>query len=270
MIETGGFVPASPGGTHTAARCLGCGYALEGLPARGAACPECGRPIDEFETSDPLGPVPWREAVAARSGAGLALAGLATVAFVPAVGAVVEAAGWWRLTAGPGRGRASAPILRWAIRVCTMIAALCAVAAWAAVFDVYVFKFVVTNTVADDVAVATAVTVAVVVWAVRHALACWWVGRLGRRIPEPSLVGLAAVSGAGAVAITVSGFLLIVLGGLVSHIALFPPMCFLLPVWVGVLAVWWLITGVLLSRTRRALGAVVPDNHVGGGHPAFD
>ena len=256
VVQTGGFVPAEKPRVLSASACLGCGYALEGLGAGARACPECGRPIDEGVTSDPIGGVPAVEAARGASGAGLALWGLLLVVVLPVAGAIVEGMGWWRLTAGPGRGRRSAPWLRGAVRAFVVAAAVAQVAAWAAVLDVYFLKIAVTNTVADDVVVAAVVSVAVGVWTVRQGLGCWWLGRFGRRVPAPELVGLSVVCGLGVLFITVSGFVLIVLGVLVSHIALFPPLCFLLPVWVGAVAVWWLVMAVLLTRVRRALLAV--------------
>lgn len=237
-------------------RCLGCGYELGGLDGEAVRCPECGREIERAPVLDPLGPMVVGEARSARTGAGLAIVGLVLVVVAPVVGAVVDAVGWWRLTAGPGRGRLSAPWLRGVVRGLTVAAGVVQVAAWVAVVDVYVLRLVVTNSVADDVAVGTAITVAIGVWTVRHGAACWWVGRIGRRVDDPSIVGSAIVSGVGAVGIAASGFVLIVLGVLVSHLALFPPLCLLLPLWFAGLAAWGLVTVVMLTKVRTRTGEV--------------
>jgi len=258
VIHTGSLVKAAPEPVDIAFTCLGCGYNLSGLPQSATACPECGRPIDRRVSDDPLGPVSASEASSARSGAFLAWLGLVGVILVPVLGALVEGLGWWQLSAGPGKGRRSAMLLRVGIRALTVLSTLGQAAAWVALFDVYVVRVVVTNSVVDDIAVVVLASVAIGLWTLRHLAGCWWLGRLGRRIPEPSLVGLAMVSGVGAAALMLSGFVLIVLGVLVSHIALFPPVCFLLPIWAGSLAIWWFVTGLLLARVRKALS--VPKN----------
>jgi len=239
--------------------CFGCGYALSGLPASVAACPECGRFIDDRPSPDPIGPVSAGEARAAVWGAGIALAGLAAVAVAPFVGAVVEAAGWWRLTAGPGEGRRSAPRVRGLVRTLTVVSVLGQCAMWATLSAAYLGGG---SSVAAEVTAGSVATAAIALWTLRHVAGCWWVGRLGRRADVPSLSGLALTSGVGAAAITTTGVVLIGLGVLVSHLALFPPLCFALPLWVAGLAGWWLVTAVMFVRVRTAMRGVVEGDGV--------
>jgi hypothetical protein len=233
-------------------RCLGCGYHLGDLPGSTPACPECGRPIDVTRTDDPIGPVDGSEGVAVARGVTLVFAGL-VLTIAPGVGALAETIGWWRVTVGPGAGRRSAPVLRWSIRGLSLAAALSQALMWIVLADVYWLRFWVTNTVADDAAAGVAVSAALVVWTVRHAVGCVWLARLGRRACVPAVTGLAISSGLGAVGATGSGFLLIGLGVFISHLALFPPLCFLLPLWAAAVAGWVLISGVMAHRVRGAM-----------------
>ncbi len=254
VIRTGSIAPKAAVPV-TVGRCLGCGYPVATLPLDATVCPECGRAIDQAVSNDPIGPVSAREAALANQGAGLAAAGLVLVVALPVVGAFVEAVGWWLLSAGPGRGRKSAKWLRWSVRVFVVLSVLAQLATWVVLADVYWLRFWVANTVADDVAAGTVVTLAVGVWTLRHAAGSWWATRLAGRAGDPGAAGLMTASGLGAIALAVSGFLLIVLGVFVSHIALYPPLCLLLPLWVGALVAWAIGTAVGLTRVGEAVRA---------------
>ncbi len=260
----------SPAAPVAVGRCLGCGYPVATLPAEALVCPECGRAIDQAVSNDPIGPVSPREAILARRGAGLAALGLVLVVALPVVGAFVDAVGWWLLSAGPGRARKSAPRLRWSVRVLIVLGVLTQILMWVGLADVYWLRFWVLNTVADDVVAGSLVTLAVGVWTLRHALGSWWATRLAGRSGDPGAAGLMTASGLGAVALAVSGFLLIVIGVFVSHIALYPPLCLLLPLWVGALVAWAIGTAVGLTRVgeaaaRAAAGGGPPGGGVGAG-----
>jgi hypothetical protein len=250
VIRTGAVAPKAAVPVAVG-RCLGCGYPVATLPAEATVCPECGRAIDQAVSNDPIGPVSAREAALAKQGSGLAAAGLVLVVVLPVVGAFVEAVGWWLLSAGPGRGRKSAKWLRWSVRVFVVLSVATQLVMWVGLADVYWLRFWVANTIADDVAAGTVVTLAVGVWTLRHAAGSWWATRLAGRAGDPGAAGLMTASGLGAVALAISGFLLIVIGVFVSHIALYPPLCLLLPLWVGALVAWAIGTAVGLTRLGR-------------------
>ncbi|MEO1512912.1 MAG: hypothetical protein AAFU70_12640, partial [Planctomycetota bacterium] len=88
--------PARP---RRSRRCLRCGYDLTGIVLeRGRSCPECGTPIGEAVGMSWLIDAKG-EAVRRVLARGARLAWLGLVLYpVPMVGALIETAGWFRLT----------------------------------------------------------------------------------------------------------------------------------------------------------------------------
>lgn len=222
-----------PRGAGTPGVCVGCGYDLRGLAGVEGTlvCPECGAPAGRLGPVDVL---PAEEAARlARSLRGVML-GMVFL-WVPVVPSVVEAWGWWGASS-VGRGGGW---MRLGLRGANAAALLAALVAWAVVVDVYVLRRSVLGGVADDAMAGGAISAATLAWVVRQGVGLWWLARLlGASEGVPRGATLRVMAGLG-VGVWVSGFVLLVLGVAVFHVAVMPPFCLLLPLWLAGAAGWF-------------------------------
>lgn len=245
--------------------------------AVGPICPECGYRDEPNGGDDPYGVGAWaglsdRERWAVARLARWAQVGLIAVLVVPIFGAWIDARAWWGLAGWSGR---SDRALAWVVRGVTGLTALVITGAWAQVLTVYVpglwprLAGGGAPSAADEAVALSGAGAAAVLWSFRQAMGCWLLLRrgLGRgarsgvesgaRLGVGAGAGAGAGSGSGALlafsalaapALSISGVLLLGLGVVVLHIVLFPPACLLLPVWMGGLAVFGVVTLVALGR----------------------
>jgi len=164
------------------------------------------------------------------------------VCVVPGIGTLVDAWATWsvgrRLRASGVPGPAP---LRGMLNALTVLTAAAWLATWAAVFAWPGDR---------EAVVAAGVALALVVWSLRHAAMAGLI----------ALSPLAAATSAAApwtlsawLAPTLVLSLIVVggLGGVATHIVLFPPFCLLLPLWLGGAAVWGMVTIAACVRLSR-------------------
>ncbi|MEM0982963.1 MAG: hypothetical protein AAGI17_03330 [Planctomycetota bacterium] len=238
--------------------CVVCGYSLAGAPTDAEVCAECGTPIERARggvraarEDDPV-------ARRLRSGAELAWAGLLTFLILPVLGAGIESVGWWRLSSPTDAAGKRLPTfarstwVRWSVRLLTLGVFASATAVATAVIVVYVAGRTLSTNVGDDALIGGLASVTITIWTLRHVAAMWLVADLSDQVGDPALKRFAIASGFGGAIVTTSGFGLIGFGVLVFHVALFPPFCLLLPLWIGGATAWYAATLYLLARVRGA------------------
>jgi len=242
-------------------RCSVCGYRLEGMPAGADRCPECGSNLRQAGESGGFGPSASDRGRLC-SGVELAWVGLLAFVALPPIGAALDTAGWWRVSRSIAPGAKRLPMFArsrlWWIGLATRALSLATVGltllATGAAAHVLIRGRTVWSSAADETAIALLIATVPVVWSVRHVLAMVLIVSIADGLGRGDLRRGAVASAAGGVAMTGSGFVLIGLGVLVFHVALFPPLCFVLPAWIGAAAIWLAATLALLARLRTALG----------------
>ena len=256
----------------TGPRCTVCGYRLEGMPGGADRCPECGSELPRGPGGgDRRGPSDT-DRVRLVSGVELAWLGLLTFLPLPPIGAALDAAGWWRISRSLAPGvrelpLPSRPLLWWcgfAVRALSVLSVLATLLAFAAVVHVMVRGRTVWNSAVDETAIGLLIAAVPAIWAMRHVLGMALLVALARATDDPRLKRGAVASAVGGAAVIGSGFVLIGLGVLIFHVALFPPLCLILPGWIGAAAIWLVATLALLARLRAVLStdlSTPPDNH---------
>ncbi|MEM7622291.1 MAG: hypothetical protein AAF235_03725, partial [Planctomycetota bacterium] len=209
-----------------------------------ARCPECGSGFGAGAggAAEPgyASTLPAVDRARLRRGAALAGAAIPAFCFVPVLGTLVDAAAailLCRLAASRGRGGVLATLTILLAGLTTALGA----AAWWLVLSIEVAGVEYIEPLTDEIIAGSVTAAALSLWSVRHALVGWLVLRAGAQ-RDRSVAGALMVSTLGAPAIAVSGVLIIGLGVFVSHLALFPPLCFVLPIWVGAAGVWLVVT----------------------------
>lgn len=178
-----------------------------------------------------------------------ALVGMALVAPLPVLGPVLDAAATLSLLAATRDGRGG----RWAgaaVNAAVLIALLAMLAAWAAVIR----WFAGARGTGDESIAAAVVAGAVVAWTLRHAAVCWHVKGTRAAAVSDARGGL-VLSALLAPTLSLGLVLLVGVGVLVSHVALFPPFCLLFPLWLGGAVVWVGVTITAFLRLSRGKSA---------------
>jgi len=244
-----------------------CGYDFTGLTSESVwpvRCPECGGAVrlsmGRFASERS---VPQEERRSLRIGGRLAQAGILLIAVVPILGAMIDAAAWWFLLRGSsGRATFVGRALAISTTLLTIVSLLLVSAAWVIVAGVYVFGVEFAGLLADDVAAGALISAAAIAWSVRHGLG--GLAMLRRGVHKAAgTSGSLAISAIGAPVLAVTGVGLIGLGVIVMHIALFPPVCLLLPLWLGGAVVWLVLTLAAFQALASIPAAAAPPESSG-------
>lgn len=231
---------ARPRHRESPTHCIACGYDLRGLGSTTTHCPECGL---DFRTA--AASLSQDAARKIQRGARTVFIGMIAI-IVPPIAVPIESAGWWILTSDHREvARSNQQALGFWIRSLTL--ALNIVLLPAIVMPIPRIRGAIGigSGPLQDAIIAISLVGLVAIWVLRQWLGCLFFKRIATTLGSRRLRSQAAAAAWMTIAIAVTGFVVIVLGGVVFHIVIIPPICFIPILWFAFAVAWYFVLASL-------------------------